>query len=107
MFCLQTWTGVVCTTPSTPNKPNNPKVEVWTRLGGGFLGFVDKPDCQSYRSVYYVLRNLQDQVAKFFSHPTRPSRYIALFVGDTRLTSPGFPFAESDDNKGQLLQRNV
>jgi hypothetical protein len=49
--------------------------------------------------AYLVLRKLQDQVATWLCHPKMPSRYLALFVGTSRLTSLDFPFIHQVDAK--------
>jgi|LakMenEpi03Aug12_release.lakeMendotaPanAssembly.Ray.scaffolds.fasta_scaffold19383_6 hypothetical protein len=48
------------------------------------------------KQLYRLLRDVQDQVATFFGHPSIPSRYLAIYVRETRLTSKMFPFIEED-----------
>ena len=73
--------------PSYTSEHN--KLRVYSKLNGVCLGLVDKPEVfDTYRTV----RNLQDQIARFFKHACRPSKYIVLYVGSSRLTKPSFMF---------------
>jgi hypothetical protein len=59
-----------------------------------------KPRCSKQddmKQLYRLLRDVQDQVATFFGHPSIPSRYLVIYVGETRLTSKRFPFSEEND----------
>jgi|688.fasta_scaffold06788_16 hypothetical protein len=87
MFCISTWLGGerICAT--------NKKLQVFLKLSNKFLGCVDKTILKSITSCYDFFRNVQDQVACFYKHPRRPPRYIVLYDGSTRLTSPSFMFA--------------
>ena len=62
--------------------------------GGAFLGAIQRPCLKEEVDAYLVLRKLQDQVATWLCHPQMPPRYLALFVGASRLTSPDFPFVD-------------
>ena len=87
MFVLTVWLGGFGTLLH-----NNKRIKAYSKLGGSFLGLVLRP-CSS--DAYSVVRSLQDQVAKIFRHPRRPSRYLALFVGGKRLVGPSFPFVKT------------
>ena len=66
-------------------------IQVYSKLAGTFLGSIQRP-CVKNVDAYSVLRKLQDQVATWLCHPKMQPRYLALFVGRSRLTSPDFPF---------------
>lgn len=91
MFVLTVWLGVFGTLLR-----NNKQIKVYSKLGGSFLGSVLRP-CSS--DAYSMMRSLQDQVAKIFRHPRRPSRYLALFIGEKRLVGPSFPFVKTLDQE--------
>ena len=82
--------------PSTCNKTCETTIQVYSKLGGMFLGAIQRP-CVANKDAYSVLRKLQDQVATRLCHPKMPPRYLALFVGTLRLTSPDFPFIDQMD----------
>ena len=82
----------------TCNKTSKTSIQVYSKLGGTFLGAIQRP-CVKNVDAYSVLRKLQDQVATWLCHPKMPPRYLALFVGSTRLTSPDFPFVDHLDAK--------
>jgi hypothetical protein len=73
-------------------------IQVYSKLGGTFLGSIQRP-CEKHEDAYSVLRKLQDQVATWLFHPKMPPRYLVLFVGTSRLTSPDFPFVDQVDTK--------
>ena len=70
---------------------------VFAKLGGKLLGRVNQPCCKDLGKPYEVLRELQEQVGLFYKHSNRPSRYIVLCLGSTRLTPPGFAFRQTLD----------
>lgn len=72
------------------------EIKVFSKLSGGFLGRIRRP---RFANAYSVLRDLQDQAARLLVHANRPARYLALFVGSERLTSPSFPFVKELDSK--------
>ena len=74
-----------------PCKTFETSIQLYSKLGGIFLGVIQRP-CLKHEDAYLVLRKLQDQVATWLRHPKMPPRYLALFVGTLRLTSPDFPF---------------
>ena len=82
----------------TPCKTFETSIQVYSKLGGTFLGAIQRP-CLKEVDAYSVLRKFQDQVATWLQHPKMPPRYLALFVGSTRLTSPDFPFVDHLDSK--------
>ena len=82
----------------TCNKTSKTSIQVYSKLGGIFLGTIQRP-CLEEVDAYLVLRKLQDQVATWLCHPKMPSRYLALFVGTSRLTSLDFPFIHQVDAK--------
>ena len=86
MLSLLAWCGFL------PKKLH--EWEVYSKLGGNFLGRVHKV---YYADAYTMVRSLQDQIALFYKHARRPPRYIAIFVDQTRLTSPSFPFVDKLD----------
>ena len=74
-------------------------IKVYSKLGGIFLGAIQRYCLKKEVDAYSVLRKLQDQVASWLCHPKMPPRYLALFVGTSRLTSPDFPFMDHLDAK--------
>ena len=82
--------------PSTCNKTCETTIQVYSKLGGMFLGAIQRP-CVANKDAYSVLRKLQDTIATWLCHPKMPPRYLALFVGTLRLTSPDFPFVDHLD----------
>ena len=72
-------------------------IKVYSKLGGIFLGAIQRYCLKKEVDAYSVLRKLQDQVASWLRHPKMPPRYLALFVGASRLTSPDFPFVDHLD----------
>ena len=91
MFVITVWLGGFGTLMH-----NNKQIKVYSKLGGSFLGLVLRP-CSS--DAYSMMRSLQDQVVEIFRHPRRPSRYLALFVGEKRLVGPSFPFVKTLDQE--------
>ena len=77
---------------------------VFAKLGGKLLGRVNLP-CREdvLGKPYEVLRKLQEQVGLFYKHAKRPSRYIVLCLGSTRLTPPGFAFRQTLDLELDVL----
>ena len=92
MLSLLGWFGAL--PPSTCET----SIKVYSKLGGIFLGAIQRP-CSKNVDAYSVLRKLQDQVATWLFHPKMPPRYLVLFVGTLRLTSPDFPFVDQVDAK--------
>ena len=90
MLCLSAWLGAL------PTRHVN-KLKVYSKLGGSFLGFVDKHCMQNQAA----LRSLQDQVALIFKHEFLASKYIVIYVGAERLTKPDFPFVAQMDLEEQ------
>jgi hypothetical protein len=72
------------------------EIKVFSKLSNNFLGRIRRP---RFANAYSVLRDLQDQAARLLVHANRPARYLALFVGSERLTSPSFPFVKQLDSK--------
>ena len=96
MLVLTVWLGGFGTLLHT-----NKQIKAYSKLGGSFLGSVIRT-CSD--DAYSVVRSLQDQVAKIFRHQRRPSRYLALFVGEKRLVGPSFPFVKAlDQAKSQQV----
>ena len=83
MLSLLAWCGFL------PKKLH--EWEVYSKLGGNLLGRVPKA---RLADAYTMVRSLQDQISLFYKHARRPPRYIAIFVEQTRLTSPDFPFVD-------------
>ena len=79
------------------NKTCETSIQVYSKLGGIFLGAIQRPCLKHNVDAYSVLRKLQDQVATWLRHPKMPPRYLALFVGTSRLTSPDMPFIDQLD----------
>ena len=73
-------------------------IQVYSKLGGMFLGSIQRP-CEKHEDAYSVLREFQDRIATWLCHPKMPPRYLVLFVGTLRLTSPDFPFVDQVDVK--------
>ena len=97
MLCLQAWCGALPTSLVGPAK-----LQVFSKLGGNFLGFVDKPCFEMLgdaTKAYTTLRDMQAHAALLLKHAYLPSRYIAVYVGSHRVTSPSFPFADSLDQE--------
>lgn len=99
MLALSAWTSCVNKKPSILIfAKKKPSIMVFAKLGGKLLGRVIRP-CRKDVLVkpYEVLRKLQEQVGLFYKHTKRPSRYIVLCLGSTRLTPPGFAFRQTLD----------
>ena len=97
MLCLQAWCGALPTSLVGPAK-----LQVFSKLGGNFLGLVAKPCFSSFQDgskAYTTLRDMQAQVALLLKHAFLPPMYIAVYVGSHRVTSPSFPFADSLDQE--------
>ena len=97
MLCLSAWLGAL------PTRHVN-KLKVYSKLGGKFLAFVDKPCLQNQVGsliFYDTLRSLQDQVALIFKHEFLDSKHIVVYVGTERLTKPDFPFVVSFEGQAQ------
>lgn len=90
MLCLSARLGAF------PTRHVN-KLKVYSKLGGIFLGCVDKPCIQNKAA----LRSLQDRVALVFKHEFLASKYIVIYVGAARLTKPNFPFVTQPDFEEQ------
>ena len=90
MLSLLGWFGAL--PPSTCET----SIKVYSKLGGIFLGSIQRP-CSKNVDAYSVLRKLQDRIATWLCHPKMPPRYLALFVGRSRLTSPDLPFVDQLD----------
>ena len=93
MLSLLVWFGAL------PKPTFETSIKVYSKLGGIFLGSIQRPCLKEEVDAYSVLRKLQDQVATWLCHPKMPPRYLALFVGTSRLTSPDFPFVDHLDAK--------
>ena len=74
-------------------------IQVYSKLGGMFLGSIQRPCLKKEVDAYSVLREFQDRIATWLCHPKMPPRYLVLFVGTLRLTSPDFPFVDQVDAK--------
>ena len=97
MLCFEAWCGALPTSLVGPTK-----LQVFSKLGGNFLGFVTKPCLERLDDVakaYTTLRDMQAQAALLLKHDYLPPRYLAFCVGSKRLTSPSFPFADSLDQE--------
>lgn len=71
-----------------------PQIKVYSKLGGAFLGVLDRPCLDYAGQAYKVLRNMQDQIATMLSHPNRPPRYTVLMANNVCLTRPDFMFVQ-------------
>ena len=97
MLCLSAWLGALPTR-------HVQKLKVYSKLGGNFLGLVDKHCMQNQDGsliFYDTLRSLQDRVALIFKHEFLASKYIVIYVGAERLTKPNFPFVAQPDFEEQ------
>ncbi len=94
MLALTSWLGGVSLCLPTPKLL---VLDVYSKLGGNKLGQVKRPllDRHNKFTAFQTLRDVQDQIATFFAHPKRPPRYIAIFVGQVRLTPKNFMFAKT------------
>jgi hypothetical protein len=99
MLSLLAWCGVL------PKKSDKEHMwEVFSKLGGNFLGRVPKS-----RFVKNALvRDLQNQIALFYKHSCRPSRYLVIWWEDQDLSSfpndPNFPFDSSKQKRSCIPQ---
>lgn len=73
------------------------QVKVYSKLGGAFLGVLDRPCLDYVGQAYKVLRNMQDRIATMLSHPNRPPRYMTLMANNVCLTRPDFMFVQELD----------
>ena len=110
MFCIAFWSSLPSRKDGKDGKDGKPDkddasiIKVYTKLGGKFLGLVDKSKFPHGASCYAVICYLQDQIAGFFKHACRPAKYIVLYVGSTRLTKPSFMFDNQvDESTSSLL----
>ena len=94
MLALASWLGEVSLRLPTPKLL---VLDVYSKLGGNKLGQVKRPllDRHNVFTAFQTLRDMQDQIAAFFAHPKRPPRYIAIFVGQVRLTPKNFMFVKT------------
>lgn len=99
MLFLLAWCGFL---PEKPKKLH--EWEVYSKLGGNFLGRVPKS-----RFVKNALvRDLQNQIALFYKHACRPPRYLVIWWKDQDLSSfpndPNFPFDSSKQKRSCIPQ---
>jgi hypothetical protein len=104
MLCLETWCGALqARLPSYKFGT----LQVFSKLGGNCLGFITKPCLESFQNAttaYITLRGMQAHAALLLKHAYLPSRYLALYVGSHRVTSPSFPFKDClDQDQAGLL----
>ena len=103
MLSLLAWLGA----QPTPTC-NKPRVKVYSKLGGMFLGCIAKPCSQSLQhaeTAYITLRGTQAQAASLLKHAYLPPRYLAMYVGSKRLTNQSFPFSDClDQQQVELLK---
>lgn len=85
MLSLVAWCNAL------PPRNSQHDLQVFSKLGGNLLGRVPKV---LLADAYTMVRSLQDQVALFYKHARRPPRYLVVFVEQTRVTSPDFPFVD-------------
>ena len=83
----------------SPCKTFETTIQVYSKLGGTFLGAIKRPCLKKEVDAYSVLREFQDRIATWLCHPKMPSRYLALFADTLRLTSQDFPFVDQVDVK--------
>ena len=98
MLCLQSWCGAL---PPRFGRYSQ-KLQVFSKLGGNFLGLVAKPCSKSLQdatTAYITLRGMQAKAALLLKHEYLPPRYLALYVGSCRITCPSFPFKDCLDQK--------
>jgi hypothetical protein len=81
MFAVYAWSQVT----HKHNETKTQRLEVFTRIGGKFLGWVKIK--KKHTSLIRRVKDLQAQVARIFRHPTRPSDYLTLFVDNFELPS--------------------
>jgi hypothetical protein len=100
MLCLASWCGVSDSKQKSKDESND--FQVFSKLGGTLIGTVRRPCLDD---AFLVLRNIQDQTAKLIPHRDQASpRYLALFVGQKRLTGAEFPFIDQlDVGEGQQV----
>ena len=99
MLCLVTHFGAL---PAKLPSYKFGTLQVFSKLGGNFLGCVAKPCLNSFEDAtkaYAMLRDMQAQAAMLLKHDYLPSRYLALYVGSHRVTSPSFPFKDCLDQE--------
>jgi hypothetical protein len=96
MLCVALWFGAL---PNALFTSHASKVQVFAKLGNNLLGYVEMTRNTSSQELqaYTILRNIQDQVANILKHEYLPARYLAIFVGSSRLTKPDFPFVKNLD----------
>ena len=99
MLCLETWCGAF---PARLPSYKFGTLQVFSKLGGNFLGLVAKPCSKSLQdatTAYITLRGMQAKAALLLKHEYLPPRYLALYVGSCRITCPSFPFKDCLDQK--------
>jgi hypothetical protein len=99
MFCVLVWCNTL------PTRLALHKLQVFSKISNTFVGHVEKT-C-NYPSqklqAYLILRYIQNQVAKMLKHDYLPARYLAIYVGSSRLTKPDFPFVDELDAQESSL----
>ena len=83
MFALSAWCQV---TYKQAQEKKTRRVEVFTRLGSKFVGWVTINE-EKCTTLIRRVKDLQTQVARIFRHPTRTSNYLKLFVDNFELPS--------------------
>ena len=99
MLCLETWCGAL---PARLPSYKFGTLQVFSKLGGNFLGCVAKPCAPSLQEAgkaYITLRDMQAQAALVLGHAYLPPRYLAIYVESHRVTSPSFPFKDCLDQE--------
>lgn len=103
MFCIKAWCNIVL-----PNKAKLAKLDVYSKLGGAFLGSINVSDFNKL-DAYHKLEMLQVRASKLMLHP----ELTANFLGDQRLTPKRFAYMlelddqESLNTSGLLEQANL
>jgi hypothetical protein len=92
MLALTFWSGML------PRQKES-QLKVYSKLGGVFLGVLDRPCLDYAGQAYQVLRDMQDQIATMLRHYNRPPRYLVLMANNVCLTRPDFMFVQQLDLK--------
>ena len=106
MLCLEAWFGKRWLGDSVRDQ----QVKVWSKLGGTFLGFLERPcvanKAQTKQDVVSALCSLQAKVASWLPHPQRGPKHLLVFDGLIQLTPTEFAY-NTQSIDAQVVARNL
>ena len=106
MLCLEAWFGKRC----FGNSVRDQQIKVWAKLGGTFLGFLERPcvanKAQKKQDVVSALCSLQAKVASWLPHPQRGPKHLLVFDGLIQLTPTEFAY-NTQSLDAQVVARHL